>query len=114
MTGSGSKNSSGRMIKPGLRERLKYHFDNFMSRGTLALISGWGILSLVIISVAGATIRLGCIKRSGEILQEVDGVVISSVERKPGYRHPGPGFGAPLTKEGRLSRTGRRGDSELD
>ena len=50
MTGSESKNSSGRMIKPGLRERLKYHFDNFMSRGTLALISGLGILSRVVVS----------------------------------------------------------------
>lgn len=59
MTGSESKNSRDRMNKPDLRECLKYHFDNFMSRGTLALISGLGVLSLVIISAAGAVISLG-------------------------------------------------------
>jgi voltage-gated potassium channel Kch len=42
-----------------LGSRLKYGFDNFMSRGTLALVSGLGLLSLVIIFLAGAVISLG-------------------------------------------------------
>lgn len=46
-------------IRPPLKERLQYAFDNFMSRGTLALISGLGLLSLVIIFLAGAIVRLG-------------------------------------------------------
>ncbi|HCM96885.1 MAG: hypothetical protein A2X25_05500 [Chloroflexi bacterium GWB2_49_20] len=42
-----------------LGARLKYRFDNFMSRGTLALVSGLGLLSLVIIFLAGVVISLG-------------------------------------------------------
>ena len=37
---------------PTLRQRWQYFFDNFMSRGTSALIGGLAILTLVIISVA--------------------------------------------------------------
>jgi voltage-gated potassium channel Kch len=42
-----------------LNARLKYAFDNFMARGTLALVSGLAMLSLVIILLAGAIISLG-------------------------------------------------------
>ena len=45
--------------RPSLRSRFQYGFDNFMSRGTLALISGLGLLSLVIILLAGAIVSLG-------------------------------------------------------
>ncbi len=45
--------------KPTLKQRLGYFFDNFMSRGTVALIGGLGLVSLVIILVAGAIITLG-------------------------------------------------------
>ena len=41
------------------RDRLKYRFDNIMSRGPIALLIGLGILSLIIIAVAGAIIALG-------------------------------------------------------
>lgn len=41
------------------RERASYFFDNFMSRGTAALIGGLALLSLVIVSIAGAIISLG-------------------------------------------------------
>ncbi len=34
---------------PGLRERLSYRFDRFMERGTVALILGLGIVSVVLI-----------------------------------------------------------------
>ncbi|MEZ0395541.1 MAG: potassium transporter TrkA [Anaerolineales bacterium] len=45
--------------KPTLKQRLRYFFDNFMSRGTVALIGGLGLVSLVIIVAAGAVISLG-------------------------------------------------------
>jgi ion channel POLLUX/CASTOR len=45
--------------KPTFRERFSYFFDNFMSRGTAALIGGLAILSLVIITIAGIVISLG-------------------------------------------------------
>jgi voltage-gated potassium channel Kch len=44
---------------PPIKARLQYHFDNFMSRGTLALVSGLGLLSLVLIAIAGLVISLG-------------------------------------------------------
>jgi hypothetical protein len=40
------------MTKPGLRERLRYAFDNTMAKGTLALIAWLAILSLGIILLA--------------------------------------------------------------
>lgn len=45
--------------KPTLKQRLGYFFDNFMSKGTIALIGGLGLVSLFIILVAGAVISLG-------------------------------------------------------
>jgi ion channel POLLUX/CASTOR len=45
--------------KPTFRERFSYFFDNFMSRGTAALIGGLAVLSLVIITIAGIVISLG-------------------------------------------------------
>jgi len=45
--------------KPTLRERLSYMFDNYMSKGTLALIGGLAVLSLVVIVIAAAIISVG-------------------------------------------------------
>ncbi len=45
--------------QPTLKERWNYWFDNYMSRGTLALIGGLGIISLLIILLAAAAISLG-------------------------------------------------------
>lgn len=45
--------------KPTLRERWNYAFDNYMSRGTLALIGGLGLISLVIILLAATLIVVG-------------------------------------------------------
>jgi voltage-gated potassium channel Kch len=45
--------------KPTLRERWNYWFDNYMSRGTLALITGLAVLSLIIIVIAAIVISLG-------------------------------------------------------
>jgi voltage-gated potassium channel Kch len=47
------------------RERLRYQFDNFMSRGTVALIGGLALLSLFVIIIAGAILSMGNIRPEG-------------------------------------------------
>lgn len=54
------------MKKPTFQQRFQYWFDNFMSRGTIALIGGLAVLSLVIIFIAAAIIRVGSIAMDGE------------------------------------------------
>jgi len=44
--------------QPTLRERWSYWFDNYMSRGTLALIGGLGLVSLLIVLIAGLLVSL--------------------------------------------------------
>lgn len=46
------------MTQQKLKEILRYRFDNFMSRGTVALIGALGIISLCIILIAGILINL--------------------------------------------------------
>ena len=43
-------------MKPSLRQRLRYHFDNLMSRGTPAMISILFVLSLSVVTVAGTVL----------------------------------------------------------
>ncbi|MCJ7722603.1 MAG: hypothetical protein MUP03_00565, partial [Anaerolineales bacterium] len=45
--------------KSSFRLWLSYQFDSFMSRGTLALIGGLAVVSLLIITIAGAILTLG-------------------------------------------------------
>jgi voltage-gated potassium channel Kch len=47
------------MKTPTFQQRFQYWFDNFMSRGTVALIGGLAIVSLVIICLAAAIITIG-------------------------------------------------------
>lgn len=47
------------MTSVSARDRLRYRFDTFMSKGTIALISGLGIVSLVIILAAGLIVAAG-------------------------------------------------------
>jgi len=42
--------------KPSLADRLRYRFDNFMARGTIALIAGLGAITLVITIAAAAVV----------------------------------------------------------
>src|SRR5512140_3083182 len=42
-----------------LRDRVRYRFDNLMSRGPIALLIGLGLLSLLIIVIAAAIISIG-------------------------------------------------------
>ncbi len=44
--------------QPTMKERLGYWFDNYMSRGTLALIGGLGLISLLIVLIAGVLVSL--------------------------------------------------------
>jgi len=41
------------------REKISYRFDNYMSRGTLALIFGLGVISFMLICIAAAIVTLG-------------------------------------------------------
>ena len=54
------------MKKPTFKQRFQYWFDNYMSRGTIALIGGLAVLSLVIIFIAAGIIRIGSIAMDGE------------------------------------------------
>lgn len=54
------------MKQPTFKQRFQYWFDNYMSRGTVALIGGLAVLSLVIIFIAAAIIRIGAIAMDGE------------------------------------------------
>jgi ion channel POLLUX/CASTOR len=51
--------------KPTLMDRLRYRFDNFFSRGTLALIAGLGVLSFIVIIVAALIIVILNIRPEG-------------------------------------------------
>ncbi|MFZ5904786.1 MAG: CASTOR/POLLUX-related putative ion channel [Chloroflexota bacterium] len=45
--------------QPTLRQKLQYHFDNIMARGTSALIGGLALVTLVIVAAAGLIITIG-------------------------------------------------------
>lgn len=47
------------MTQYSLKERWNYWFDNFMSRGTLALIGGLSVISLAIIFIIAGIVSLG-------------------------------------------------------
>lgn len=48
-----------------LADRLRYRFDNYMSRGTTALIAGLGLVSLIAILLAAAVISVGEVAQEG-------------------------------------------------
>lgn len=68
------------MASPTWKDRLRYRFDNFMSRGPAALLGGLGLLSLAVIFLAaliiwaadirpeGATERMGFLEAAWESL----------------------------------------------
>lgn len=53
------------MGKTAITDQLRYKFDNFMSRGTAALISGLGLVSLVFILVMGILVSFAGIAPEG-------------------------------------------------
>jgi voltage-gated potassium channel Kch len=54
------------MTKPTLAARLRYAFDKSMAGGTIALIGWLGLVSLVLIAIAGAFLALTSIAPAGE------------------------------------------------
>ncbi len=54
------------MRKPTLAERWQYAFDNYMARGTAALIAGLGLASLAIVLVMGLIIVLLGLRPAGD------------------------------------------------
>ncbi len=54
------------MSKTTFRERISYRFDNFVSKGSGALIGGLALISLVIVAVAGAVVALTRVAPEGE------------------------------------------------
>lgn len=54
------------MQKFSLAQKLRYRFDNLMSKGPIAMIALLGIMSLLVVVIAGAVISLFHIAREGE------------------------------------------------
>lgn len=54
------------MQKPTPKQKFQYWFDNYMSKGPIAMIGGLAVFSLVIIFVAAILIRVGAIAMEGE------------------------------------------------
>jgi voltage-gated potassium channel Kch len=53
-------------MKPSLRQRLGYRFDNVMSRGTPAMIAMLFVASLLLVLIAGAVISIAGFVQDGE------------------------------------------------
>ena len=54
------------MSKAGLRQKLRYRFDNTLSKGTIAIIGWLALLSLTLVIVAGAILFFTGIAPDGE------------------------------------------------
>lgn len=59
------------MKKPGIKQRLQYWFDNYMSHGSSAMLTGLFILSALIILVAAGLVKLTNTAPNGESFLEV-------------------------------------------
>jgi len=53
------------MRKPTFKQRFQYWFDNYMSKGPIAMIGGLAVVSIVIILIAAAIISIGGIATDG-------------------------------------------------
>ena len=53
-------------MKPTFSQRLRYQFDNLMSRGTPAMIGMLFVLSLIVVFIAGAVISITGFVQEGE------------------------------------------------
>lgn len=54
------------MKKTSFSQKLRYKFDNLMSKGPIAMIALLGLMSLLVVVIAGAVISLFQINREGE------------------------------------------------
>ena len=53
------------MKQPTFKQKFQYWFDNYMSKGPIAMIGGLAVLSLAIIVLAAAIIRIGHVAMGG-------------------------------------------------
>jgi len=53
------------MKEPTFSEKLRYRFDNYMSKGTLALLSGLGVASLAVVLIAATILTLTRFNQEG-------------------------------------------------
>jgi len=53
------------MTTPTFRDRLRYRFDNFMARGTIALIAGLGVISAAVVGIAAVAIVMSGARQHG-------------------------------------------------
>jgi ion channel POLLUX/CASTOR len=58
-------------MKPTFGQRLRYHFDNLMSRGTPAMIGMLFVLSLIVVFIAGAVISITGFVQEGDTVQRL-------------------------------------------
>jgi len=58
-------------MKPTFNQRLRYQFDNLMSRGTPALIGMLFVLSLIVVVIAGAIISITGFVQEGETVPKL-------------------------------------------
>src|SRR5207344_3047751 len=56
-----------RMKDVGWRDRLRYRFDEFMGRGTIALILGLFVISVVLIVAVAAVVWLAGVARDQDL-----------------------------------------------
>ena len=52
--------------KVSIKERIKYEFENTLSKGTIAIIGWLALVSLVIVIFAGTVITVGQISQNPE------------------------------------------------
>lgn len=87
-------------MKPSLRQRLRYRFDNLMSRGTPAMISVLFVLSLAVVFIAGIILVITGAAQDGETTLSLGEAIWESLMRTldPGTMgsDTGPGFRAVM------------------
>ena len=54
--------------KVGIKERIKYEFENTLSKGTIAIIGWLALVSLLIVILAGTIITVGHLPPIGCLL----------------------------------------------
>jgi voltage-gated potassium channel Kch len=89
------------MSKPSLNQRFRYWFDNLMSRGTVALIGGLALASLLLVFIAGFIITIGgkLLAPAGEEPQNIIEAIWKSLMRTldPGTMGGDEGWGFRIT-----------------
>ncbi len=75
--------------EPTLLDRIRYQFDNTLSKGTIALIGWLALISLVIIIIAGILISLTGLTPTGQEKLSFGEAAWLSLMRTSGRRNDG-------------------------